>query len=219
MALVFAWSAHAAPDQHRIVLLDRRHIGGRAAFHDKKLNPMTARDGQARGKRFPARAKAQRNLKMTRKPVTIRLAAPEHLPEVHRMLIALAAHHGEQATITPAALRRIAMQGPGARLIVAMLDESPQHHPVGYALLLLRHNMVLGSQSYDINHLFVQEPLRGQGIGRALIDGARKLALDEGRSGLTIGTHPENEAAALAYRAMGLAELSLPGPRFAVALT
>lgn len=153
---------------------------------------------------------------MTSLPVTIRLAAPEHLPEVHRMLIALAAHHGDQATITPDALRRIALQGPGARLIVATLDDSPVRHPVGYALLLLRPNMVTGGQSYVIDHLFVQEPLRHQGIGRALIDGAKVLARDEGRTGLVIGTHPENDAAAIAYRAMGLAELPASGPRFAV---
>lgn len=155
---------------------------------------------------------------MTREHVTIQLAAPEHLPEVHRMLIALAAHHGDQATITPQALRRLACQGPGARLLVATLDDSPQDHPVGYALLLLRPNMVTGAQSYVIDHLFVQEPLRRQGIGRALIKGAQHLARDEGRAGLAIGTHPANAGAADAYRAMGLAELPMGGPRFAVEL-
>jgi GNAT superfamily N-acetyltransferase len=155
---------------------------------------------------------------MSRNHVTIQLAAPEHLPEVHRMLIALAAHHGDQATITPQTLRRFACQGPGARLLVATLDDSPQDHPVGYALLLLRPNMVTGTQSYVIDHLFVQEPLRRQGIGRALIKGAEQLARDEGRAGLVIGAHPANSGAADAYRAMGLAELPIGGPRFAVEL-
>ncbi|MEF3048593.1 GNAT family N-acetyltransferase [Pseudotabrizicola sp. L79] len=155
---------------------------------------------------------------MTRKPVTIHRATPPHLPEVHRMLIALAAHHGDQATITPDALRRIALQGPAARLLVAMLDDSPQRHPVGYALLVLRPDLITGGQGCAIEHLFVQAPLRHQGIGRALIDGARALARDEGCTGLTIGTHPENDAAILGYRAMGLAELPLPGPRFSVEL-
>lgn len=149
---------------------------------------------------------------------TIRLAAPEHLPEIHRMLIALAACHGDQATITPDALRRIALQGPGARLIVATLDDSPLRHPVGYALMLLRPNLITGTQGYVIDQLFVQQPLRHQGLGRALISGARKLAIEEGRSGLTIGAHPENDGAILAYRAMGLAELPAIGPRFAIEL-
>lgn len=155
---------------------------------------------------------------MTTNDVTIQLAAPEHLPEVHRMLIALAHHHGDEATITPDVLRRIALQGPGARLIVATLNDSPLRHPVGYALLLLRPNTITGRHYYVMDHLFVQQPLRRQGIGKALIAGAKKLALDEGRAGLVIGTHPENDGAALAYRAMGLAELPASGPRFAVEL-
>lgn len=178
---------------------------------------MAARDGQANGT-VPLAGQSEGNLKMSRKHVTIQLAAPEHLPEVHRMLIALAAFHGDQATITPQALRRLAFQGPGARLLVATLDDSPQEHPVGYALLVLRANMVTGGQSYVIDHLYVQEPLRRQGIGRALIKGARILARDEGRAGLVIGAHPSNDTAAQAYRAMGLAELPASGPRFAVEL-
>ncbi len=155
---------------------------------------------------------------MSRNHVTIQLAAPEHLPEVHRMLTALAAHHGDQATITPHALRRLACQGPGARLLVAILDDSLRDHSAGYALLLLRPNMVTGAQSYVIDHLFVQEALRRQGIGRALIKGAQHLAREEGRAGLVIGAHPDNVEAMRAYRAMGLAELPMGGPRFAVAL-
>ncbi len=155
---------------------------------------------------------------MTTPNVTIRLAAPEHLPEVHRMLIALAAHHGDEASITPDVLRRIALQGPHARLIVATLDGSPMRHPVGYALMLLRPNMITGQQIYTVDHLYVQEPVRRMGIGRALIEGAKRLAVEEGRAGLVIGTHPENDAAALALRAMGLAELPATGPRFAAEL-
>jgi GNAT superfamily N-acetyltransferase len=139
-----------------------------------------------------------------------------HLPEVHRMLVALAAHHGDQATITPTELARLCLQDEGARLLVACLDGSPARHPLGYALLLLRRNMITGRAGYEINQLFVQAPFRRLGLGRALITAARSLAAEEGRTGLTIGTHPANEAAAAAYRAMGLTELPPAGPRFAV---
>lgn len=151
-------------------------------------------------------------------PVTVRPAEAHDLPEIHRMLVALAAHHGDQATITPADLRRLCLQGEGARLLVAGLDDSPARHPVGYALLLLRRNMITGTASDEINQLFVQEPFRRQGVGRALIAAARALAAAEGMAGLTIGTHPANGAAAAAYRAMGLTELPPAGPRFAVEL-
>lgn len=151
-------------------------------------------------------------------PVTIRLAAPEHLPEVHRMLIALAACQHEDPTITPNALRRIAMQGPGARLLVATLDDSPLRHPVGYALMMLKTDMLSGKHGYEIVQLFVQEPLRRQGIGRALIQGAKILANNEGRSRLVIGSHPANQAANLVYEAMGLSALPPAAPRYEVSL-
>ena len=151
-------------------------------------------------------------------PVTIRLAAPEHLPEVHRMLIALAAHQHEDPTITPDALRRIALQGPGARLLVATLDNSPVRHPVGYALMMLKTDMLSGKHGYEIVQLFVQSPLRRQGIGRALIDGAKVLANNEGRARLVLGSHPANESAQLMVAALGLSALPVAAPQYEVAL-
>ena len=38
-------------------------------------------------------------------------------------------------TITPRVLARIALDGPAARLLVAHRPDSPQRHPVGYALM------------------------------------------------------------------------------------
>lgn len=151
-------------------------------------------------------------------PVTIHPAAAQDLPEVHRMLIGLAAHHGDVATITPQALARLALNAPQARLLVACVDDSPARHPVGYALLILRQNALTGAASYVIDQLYVQDPFRQQGVARALIAAARDLAQGEGRAALVIGAPPANAAAAAACRAMGLTELPATGPRFAVAL-
>lgn len=164
----------------------------------------------------PKRAKRKGTFHMS--VVNVRTAEPVHLPEVHRMLIALAAHHGDAATITPADLSRLVFQSPATRLLVACLSDSPAPHPVGYALLVARQNLVTGQVGYVMDHLFVQQPFRRAGVGRALIAAARELTLEEGRSGLTISTHPANTDAQAAYRAMGLAELPVTGPRFAVAL-
>lgn len=150
--------------------------------------------------------------------IAIRPAEPAHLPELHRMLVALAAHHGDVATITPAELRRHLFQSPAVRALVACLADSPAPHPVGYALIVLRPDLVSGLVSAAINHLYVQPPFRKHGVGRALIAAARDLARAEGRADLVIGTHPANPGAAEAYRAMGLTELPPAGPRFAVAL-
>jgi GNAT superfamily N-acetyltransferase len=147
-------------------------------------------------------------------PVTVRLARAEDLPEVHRMLIALAARHGDAATITPRVLNRIALEGRAARLVVALRADSPQRHPVGYALMLVGRNMVAGADWGFVEQLYVQEPDRKRGIGRALLAAARDAAGQAGCEGVTVSSRPETDGSALAWRALGL-DLSDPEPRFA----
>ena len=136
-------------------------------------------------------------------PVTTRPATAGDLPEVHRMLIALAARHGMPATITPRVLARIALEGRAARLLVALRADSPQRHPVGFVLLILGRNMVAGADWGVVEELYVQEPDRGRGIGRALLAAARAAAADAGCEGLTISTRPETDGATLVWRALG----------------
>lgn len=148
----------------------------------------------------------------TTRPVTTRLATPDDLPEVHRMLIALAAQCGVPARITPPVLARIALEGRAARLLVAHRTDSPQRHPVGYALLLVGRNMVAGAEWAVVEQLYVQEPDRKRGIGRALLAAARQVAAETGCEGVTVSSRPETDASALAWRALGMDSLE---PRFA----
>jgi GNAT superfamily N-acetyltransferase len=150
-------------------------------------------------------------------PVTLRLARPEDLPEVHRMLIALAAHAGAEATITPQMLDRIALQGRAARLVVALRQDSPQRHPVGFALLLMARNMIAGANWGFVEQLYVQVPDRKRGIARALIAAARAEATQAGCKGLTVATRPECDGAALVFRASGLWETA-DAPDYATAV-
>lgn len=144
--------------------------------------------------------------------VTVRRAVPEDLPEVHRMLIGLVAQKGRTATITPPVLARIAMQGRAARLLVAHRPDSPQRHPVGYALLLVGRNMVAGAEWGVVEQLYVQEPDRGRGIGRALLAAARDEAAKAGCAGVTVSSRPATDGSALTWRALGMDRLE---PRFA----
>lgn len=145
-------------------------------------------------------------------PATIRLAQAEDLPEVHRMLIALAAQAGAPARITPPVLNRIALEGRAARLLVAHRSDSPQRHPVGFVLMLVGRNMVAGADWGFVEQLYVQEPDRKRGIGRALLAAAREAAAQAGCEGVTVSSRPETDGSALAWRALGLDTLE---PRFA----
>ena len=147
-------------------------------------------------------------------PVTVRLATADDLPEVHRMLIALGAQAGERVTITPRVLARIALDGPAARLLVAHRHDSPQRHPVGYALMLVGRNMVTGTGWGFVEQLYVQEPDRKRGIGRALLAAARDAAGRAGCEGVTVSSRPVQDGSALGYRALGL-DMDRPEPRFA----
>lgn len=147
-------------------------------------------------------------------PVSIRLARPEDLPEVHRMLIALAAQQGAAPSVTPRMLERIALQGPAARLLVAVRPDSPQRHPVGYVLMLMGRNMVAGADWGYVEQLYVQVPDRQRGIGRALLASARDMAAKAGCEGVTVSSRPETDGSALAWRALGVDSLE---PRFAAA--
>lgn len=140
--------------------------------------------------------------------VTTRLARAEDLPEVHRMLIALS---GSAARITPPVLARIALEGRAARLLVAHRVDSPQRHPVGFALMLVGRNMVAGADWGVVEQLYVQVPDRGRGIGRALLAAAREEAAKAGCAGVTVSSRPETDGSALSWRALGLDQ----EPRFA----
>ena len=133
--------------------------------------------------------------------VTIRLATADDLPETHRMLIALAAQTGVPVRITPPMLARIALEGRAAHLLVAHLTDSPQRHPVGFALMLVGRNMVAGAEWGVVEQLYVQEPDRKRGIGQALVTAARTAAAKAGCQEVTVSSRPAMDGSALIYRA------------------
>ena len=144
----------------------------------------------------------------------IRQAVPGDLPEVHQMIGLLARHHGDQPQISLETLHRQVFDLGLARLWVAAEEEGL----IGYALMLVRPNLVTGGAGHDLNHLFVHEWRRRAGIGKALIAAVRAYSVAEGAESLVIGTHRENLGAQNAYRDMGLEEVPASGPRFKIAL-
>lgn len=144
----------------------------------------------------------------------IRQAVPGDLPEVHQMIGLLARHHGDQPQISLQTLHRQVFDLGLGRLWVAAEEEGL----IGYALMLVRPNLVTGGAGHDLNHLFVHEWRRRAGIGKALIAAVRAYSVAERAESLVIGTHRENLGAQNAYRDMGLEEVPASGPRFKIAL-
>jgi GNAT superfamily N-acetyltransferase len=112
--------------------------------------------------------------------ITIRLATPDDLPELHPMSARLALHLGDEPR-TPEMLARDAFILPGMRALIARDGDV-----VGYVLMRLTRDAITWRAGYEIAELFVAEGHRGRGIGRRLVGAARLLAQAEGRSSLSV---------------------------------
>jgi GNAT superfamily N-acetyltransferase len=144
--------------------------------------------------------------------LNIHQVTPEDLPAILRMIEKLCAFHGDtcQMDLDDAQAQFIA--GP----LVAFIAHE-KGLPVGYLVLEPHWRPMHGGPLVDIAHLFVEEAMRGRGIGRALIAQAQQHAGAIGACRLVIGTAPDNPTAAAVYNAMGFAQImTQPGPRFEV---
>jgi len=139
----------------------------------------------------------------------IRPALPADLPQLLPMVHALAAHHGDPAACTLGALARD-LFGPRA-FISALIA------PGGYVALSPVPQLHRGVRGCELHHLFVLPGHRGTGLGRALVQAAAGHARAEDAAFLTLGTHPDNQAAQAFWRAQGF-EPYAPGPRFVLRL-
>ena len=131
--------------------------------------------------------------------------------ELHRMIHALARHHGDVPSVSLAQLHRDLFAGiPWAHALVAERGGAV----CGYAILVPVWKAQSAVRSVDLHHLFVVPDLRGQGVGRALVAGCRAKAREMGAQRLSVGTHPSNIAAQVFYQRLGLQPTAVPGPRY-----
>jgi GNAT superfamily N-acetyltransferase len=141
----------------------------------------------------------------------IRPVSAADLDELLEMVEGLAAHHGDAALVTADDLARDCLgDAPWLRVIVAQRGA----RLLGYAALCPLAQLQFGARGMDMHHLFVRREARKQGVARALISASVELACALECQFLTVGTHPENEAAGQVYLASGFDALPPPGPRF-----
>lgn len=141
----------------------------------------------------------------------IRPIIKSDIPDVVRMIHALAAHHGDKATVTEGDLRRDYLGPlPWLRVLVA--------EGLGYAALCPLAQLQFGARGMDLHHIFVVETARGRGVGGSLIEASIACAKAEGARFLTVGTHPDNVHAQDIYRSAGFEEFNAAGVRFRMRL-
>ena len=146
----------------------------------------------------------------------IRRATEADFPRLVEMITALAAFNDDQATVQLDDLRRdLFGPSPWLAVMVASINTSL----IGYAALCPLARLQFGQRGIDIHHLFVEAAHRGQGVGKALIQGSVQEAKALGCSYVKISTRASNCIAQKAYLASGFEQEAARGPRFKMNLT
>jgi GNAT superfamily N-acetyltransferase len=144
------------------------------------------------------------------------MATPRDLPRIQQLIRELSAFHDDRAEATLEQLQAIFFdEGAPACAFVARQEGVI----IGYAGVQRKIKIHAALPMFDIQHLYVCQKHRAQGVGRALIAAVKAHASALGANGVTIGTAPANKTAQAAYRAMGLAEITDAGPRFWIEIT
>ncbi|WP_436702360.1 N-acetyltransferase family protein [Nocardioides sp. BYT-33-1] len=113
-------------------------------------------------------------------PAGVRPATPEDVPDVLRLIRALATYEREPDAVetTEDDLRRwVFGEDPVAGVLVA---ESPEGVVVGMALWFRTFSTWTGTPGIYLEDLFVEPEQRGSGLGRALLTALARIAVDRG---------------------------------------
>jgi ribosomal protein S18 acetylase RimI-like enzyme len=147
--------------------------------------------------------------------LVIRTITHGELPRLLDMIHALAAHHGDVATLTLDDLRRdVRGPSPWFKVLVA----ARHGELIGFAALYRLGQLVFAKRGLDLHHLYVDPDHRRQGIGYALIQAAVRTAKDSNCSYITLGTSPDNTEAQQTYLNFGFKDAASVGRRFRLEL-
>ena len=140
-------------------------------------------------------------------------AAPEEAADVARLLLAFrdwlgGDHPGE------AEMRRsvdLLIDDPATEFLLAA---SAEVRPSGVCQLRFRHSVWTTAEDCWLEDLFVEQPARGRGLGRALVEAACERARARGARRIELDTSESNRAAIALYEACGFSTLSKSGGVF-----
>jgi GNAT superfamily N-acetyltransferase len=134
--------------------------------------------------------------------ITIRPAIPADVPLILHFIRALAAYEREPDAVT-ATEEGLLRDGFGPNPFYACLIAEIDGQPAGFALYFFNYSTWLGRPGLYLEDIFVPPELRGQGVGKALLQRVAAVAVEKNCPRLQWEVLDWNTPAIDFYRAMG----------------
>lgn len=146
---------------------------------------------------------------MSARNVTVREATPADAPAIGRLLHDFNTEYDDVTPGPEALARRITQLLEGGDTVVLVAGDGPD----GLVVLRFREAIWAFAQECYLAELYVVPPLRGGGIGRALMERALAAARERGAAWIDLGTSDDDVAARALYERMGFTNREGPdGP-------
>src|SRR5262245_10053962 len=129
----------------------------------------------------------------------VRRATPGDAPQVARLLDGFQTEYDEPSPGTETLEERYEELIRSKEMIVLLVGEGPD----GFAQLRLRPWVYSAGLHSYLEELYVVPDLRGNGLGRALLDAAMETARGEGAEQMEVGTSEDDKAARKLYESVG----------------
>ena len=128
-----------------------------------------------------------------------RRATVDDAPEVARLLFDFQTEYSEPVPELPVLTERIVQFIERGEAVFLLAGTGPD----GIAELRFRPSLMTGALDAYLEELYVAPAKRGQGLGRALLEGAMEAAREEGAARIELGTGEDDLAARALYESAG----------------
>ena len=90
--------------------------------------------------------------------------------------------------------------------VILLARDRDDRRPVGFAQLYPSFSSVQARPAWILNDLYVDDQVRGLGLGRALVEEATRFARDSGAARISLETSRDNRRAQALYEVLGWRE-------------